>query len=395
MVLSKLPVAALAALLLGGLGACSVPMGPGATRGDAAPAATPGEPAPETPRVGSGGAMRLALLVPEGAESDPASRLATALVVAARMAAEAPGAPPMDLRVYDTEGEPERAAAAAERAIADGAQMLLGPLFTASTEAVGRAAAPSGTPVLAFSNDSTAAGGPVWIAGYTPEAEATRVLDYARSQGLRRPAVLHPDTPYGRKVAAAARRAAGPAPGPARAYERSFKGIETASRGFVEAAKAAGADAVLLPSGGDELKAVASFLNFHALDPGAVRYLGTAKWNARATLEEPALRRGWFAAPDPDRAAEFAARYAALTGETPPPLAHLGHDAVAIAAEIALTARGDARAALGRMRGFAGALGRVRFGPDQVGERALTVLEVGAGRFLVRDPAPAAPAGGS
>lgn len=395
MVLSKVAATAIVALLLTGLAACSVPMGPAGQHSAPVSAPAPDAPASQPGSPRAGGPTRLALLVPEGAESRSAARLASALILAARMAAEAPGAPPLELRVYDTAGQPEIAETAAARAIADGADILLGPLFTASTEAVARAAAPARLPVLAFSNDSAVAGGPVWITGYTPEAEARRVLEYARSQGLRRPAVLHPDTAYGQKAATAARRVTGGALGPAMAYERSFKGIEAASRSFAEAVRAEAADAVLLPAGGDELKAVASFLNFHALDPGVLRYLGTAKWNARATLEEPALRGGWFASPDPDRAGDFAARYAALTGESPPALAHLGFDAVRIAAEIALTARGDANAALRRARVFDGALGPVRFGPDQVAERALAVLEVGPGQFVLRDPAPVSPAAGS
>ena len=181
-------------------------------------------------------------------------------------------------------------------------------------------------------------------------------------------------------------------------YERSFTGIERAAEGFARTARERGVAAVLLPGGGDELKTVASFLNYHRLDPERVRFLGLRKWNTRASFEEPALRGGWFVAPDPDRAEAFAARFFAATGREAPALAHLGYDAMRLAMRAGDGARGSqriTRRALLAAGGVEGALGPLRLRADQTADRALAVLEVGAGRFVLREPARLPVAGGS
>jgi ABC-type branched-subunit amino acid transport system substrate-binding protein len=361
-------------------------------------------PAPLRPAVPQGPApvdpmqpVTVALLVPQGAAEEGPAALARALVSAARMAEQDLNDPRLRLRLYDTAGRPEIAAAAADRAIADGADLILGPLFAVNTREVGRIAAAAGVKVLSFSNDATVAGGPVYVTGFTPASEVRRVLGYAASRGLRSVAVFAPLTDEGD----AALRGVDDAQArglvrvvATRSYERSFKGIEAASEGFAAEARAGGAEAILLPSGGSELQAVGSFMNYHALDPLRVQYLGTHRWKARASFEEPALEGGWFAAADPALEARFSERYMAQTGERAPPLAFLGYDAVTIAGTLLAEARqrpGSAPfspQALMRPEGFDGALGPVRFLPGGVAERALAVLAVGAGTFDVLDPAP-------
>lgn len=384
----------LALALAGTMAGCTVP--PPAA--EAPPRTSEAAPAQETGRTGGAGPLRIALLVPRSGESTQAATLGRALADAARLALDEAGQVWATLRVYDTRGRPETAAAAAGTALEEGADLVLGPLFAHSTRAVGAAVAGRGVAVLSFSNDSAVAGGPVWITGYTPEAEARHIVAHAGRRGIRRIAVFRPDTEYGAKALAGARAAGGTRLAPVASYERSFRGIERASGGFAESARLEGAGAVLLPAGGDELKTVASFLNYHALDPENVRYLGLRKWQSAASFEEPALRGGWFAAPDPDRAADFAARLRAATGAPAPALAHLGHDAMAVALTLAAGSGGAppfTRRALTAPQGFEGALGRLRFGPDQVAERALAVLSVGAGEFVPRAPARLPFAGGS
>lgn len=147
---------------------------------------------------------------------------------------------------------------------------------------------------------------------------------------------------------------------------------------------------------------MASFMNFHRLDPLEVRYLGLGQWNSGASFEEASLRGGWFPAPDPDAFEVFAGRYRARYGADPPVLATLGYTAVQVAGQLVRAAREGrgggplfSDAALTRPEGFSGALGPVRFRPDGTAEHAMAILEVGPRRFLVRDPAPAAFRAGS
>ena len=174
---------------------------------DGAPAEVSPDPA------GRAGPARVAILVPESAEDAGAAALGRALADAARLARDSGGADRPVLAVYDTAGRPDLAAAAARKALREGADVILGPLFTDSTRAVGDAVAGQGVPVLAFSNDAAAAGGPIWITGSTPEAEARRIVAHADRQGLRPIGVFRPDTDYGaraRRCQGSRGRAAGP-----------------------------------------------------------------------------------------------------------------------------------------------------------------------------------------
>ena len=58
-----------------------------------------------------------------------------------------------------------------------------------------------GVPVVAFSNDTTAAGNGAVILGLTPTTEIRRITSFAQSRGLRRIAAFLPDSAFGFLVA--------------------------------------------------------------------------------------------------------------------------------------------------------------------------------------------------
>ncbi|MEO0623686.1 MAG: penicillin-binding protein activator [Pseudomonadota bacterium] len=386
------------------LGACSQSSGPGPWPGtvpnDSQTASSSGSETSGQSRalaIDPSQPVTLALLVPRTAQSDGAAALGGALANAAQLGVSELRDPQLRLRVYDTAGQPATAAVAARKALADGADIVLGPLFSGSTKAVADVVLPEGVPVISFSTDTAVAGIGVYVSGYAPEAEARRILDYAGAQGRRFVGIFRPLTPYGEaadrgvRAASASGRIEVVAAG---AYERSFKGIETASAPFASDASSAGANAVLLPSGGKELQAVSSFLNYHRLDPARTKYLGLGQWNSRASFQEASLLGGWFPAPDPDAVRRFSSLYSARFGGQPPVLASLGYNAVRIAGELLAEARQTGRAdlfdhaAVTRPAGFRGAFGPVRFRDDGVAEHGLAILEVGQRTFVVLDPAP-------
>ncbi|WP_285673170.1 penicillin-binding protein activator [Paralimibaculum aggregatum] len=358
-------------------------------------------PAPEGHRIAPGSPVTLALLVPQTASAEGAARLGRAIANAAQLGLEDLRNPNISLRVYNTGGQPQTARAVAEQALREGADLFLGPLFAANTEAVGAVAAASDRKVISFSTITAVAGDPVSLIGYSPEAEARRVLSYAAAQGRRDVAVFYPGNDYGEAAVRGAQSVPGVQITAVGDYERSFKSIEENSRPFAQAARELGATSVFLPAGGKELQAVASFVNYHGLDPQRVQYVGLGQWNSRATLQEPSLQGGWFPAPDPDAFARFAGRYRDRFGEEPPLLATLGHTAVQVAGQLLASAAAEGRddpfsaARIVRPQGFRGTLGPLRILPDGTSEHAMAILEVSAGRFVTRDPAPLAIGAGS
>ena len=64
-------------------------------------------------------------------------------------------------------------------------------------------------------------------------------------------------------------------------------------------------DALFIPEGGAQLKALAPQLPYFKIDPDQVKFLGTGLWDDPNLGTEPALDGGWYAAPPPEARADF------------------------------------------------------------------------------------------
>jgi ABC-type branched-subunit amino acid transport system substrate-binding protein len=328
----------------------------------------------------------------------------------------------------DTKGTAEGAAAAAKQALAQGADIILGPVFSPEVKAAAPLAREHGVPMLAFTTDRTAAGQGVYALGFLPGGQVERVFAYARSQGRQRFAVLAPNTDYGRAVAEAARAAASaagaelvraeyydPAASEFTGPVKRFASVDTRARALQrerDALKARGDDesraalkamgnaqtkgdapfdAVLLPDDGVRLKTIASLLAYY--DAEGIKLLGTMLWDDGRASGEPALVGAWYPAPAKDTHAQLEQRYEKAFGPVAPRVAGLvgiGYDATALAAALARQGFGHyPAAALQNPNGFAGVDGIFRLNPDGTAERGLAVREITADGSREVSPAPA------
>ena len=348
------------------------------------PSATRGVPVP------------VALLVP-GAEGQPGDALISRdLEQAARLAAADLQGAAVELRVYTTGGRAGGAQAATQRAIEEGATIIVGPLYAEAANAAGLTAAPFGVNVLTFSNNPAVAGGNVFLLGSTFDNTAERLVRYAASQGRDDILVVAADNPAGAVGQAAIQRAAANARGARIAgvsqYEFSQNGVAAAAPRIAAAARASGADAVFLTADtAGALPLLAQLLPEQGIRPPAQQYIGLARWDIPpTTLALPGVQGAWFALPDPQQAAAFRARYEAAYGAPPHPLAGLAYDGVALVGALAASGRGGLGAReITRGQGFAGTGGAFRLRPDGTIERALAVAEIRGGQAVVIDPAPA------
>jgi ABC-type branched-subunit amino acid transport system substrate-binding protein len=292
------------------------------------------------------------------------------------------------LLVKDTGSTPEGALAATESALAEGARLILGPLFGPQVAAAGPAARAAVVPMISFSTDLGAAGDGVWVMGILPRIQVERVVGYTASRGLRRLAVLAPANAYGDAVVNALYQSTA-GTGVSIGQVQRYAPDETDLSPIVTAL-GTGMDAVLLPEGGNRLRVLAPLLAYHDIDPAQVRFLGTALWDDPTLGLEPTLIGGWFAAPDPVPWSDFSNRYRELHAEAPPRLATLAYDATALAAVLSRSALGPdfAPATLTQPNGFAGIDGIFRLTPEGSVERGLAVLEVQREGAVVIDPAP-------
>ena len=333
--------------------------------------------------------LRVGILLPFTSGTAATRNLAAAMLNAAELALFDSGAKDMVLITAEENGTPADAAAAAKKLLAQGAEIIVGPLFGTSVTAVAPLARDRGVPVLAFSTDKSVAGKGVYLLSFLPQSEVARVVSYAVSEGHHQLAAMVPQNDYGDVVA--------------EAFQDAIKRAGAANAGVERFAPNAGAimepsqkmaktpaDAVMIAQGGTVLRAIGPSLTYNGLDPAKVKLLGTGLWYDPAVSREQSLAGGWFAAPEPHAADDFNAKYKDAYGATPPQLASLAYDAISL---VALLGKGPAYhrftpAALMDPNGFNGVDGIFRFQPDGPSERGLAVLEVAPDGFNVVSPAP-------
>jgi len=345
--------------------------------------------------------VTVALMVPGGTADQGRQVLASNLENAARLAIADLQGVQIDLRVYQTGGDPARAAQLAAQAVTDGAKIIVGPLLAAEATAVGAAVAGAGINVLSFSNNPSAAGRNVFLLGPTFENTASRLMSFAASQNKGRVLLVSEQTPAGQAAETAVRAAAartGANLAATQSYAFSQQGVVDALPRITAAARSSGAQTILVTAGSEgALPILAELLPQNGLSPVQFQYAGLTRWDVpAATLNLRGLQGGWFALPDPALTARFDARYAASYGAAPNPVAALAYDG--IAAVGALLRQGGAEALsaarITQGQGFAGVNGVFRFRADGLNERGLAVAQVREGQSVVISPAPRSFAGG-
>jgi ABC-type branched-subunit amino acid transport system substrate-binding protein len=340
-----------------------------------------------------GQTVEVAMLLPLSSQQGGDAIIARSLENAARIAASEQTGVTLDIRVYDTGGNPAQAASAAQRAVQEGADVILGPLRSEAAAAVGVAVANSGVAVLSFSNNTEVAGGNVFVLGQTFQNTANRIVSYAARQGAGNIVLVHASNLAGEVARDAVRSAAarsGATVAAAIPYEFSQTGVINTVPQVVEAVRSTGANAVLLASdSAGALPFFAQLLPENGLDTQAVRVLGLTRWDVPPqTLEFAGLQGGWFTVPDPGAISTFEARYAASYGAPPHPIASLAYDGMRAIAE---TAAGTGRvgpADLAGSPGFQGANGVFRLLANGTNERALAIAQVIDNQVAIVDPAP-------
>ncbi len=402
-----------------------------------------------TPPPGVSPTVQVGLLLPL---SGPHAGLGQGLLNAAQLALFSLAGDGFTLAPVDTKGTAEGAAIAARKAIDDGAQLILGPVFSSSVKSAAPIARARNIQVVSFSNDRAVAGNGVYVMGFAPETQIERVLVFAKARGIQRVAAIAPVGAYGDRVEQILLNLA-PLLGLEIKAVARHRGHSTQSLTPVvkhlanydarrsvllarrkalesqtdEASKRAlrrlgnrdtlgdvDFDAVFLPQGGNALRALAPLLAFYDIDPRKVRMLGTVEWATPVIATEPALFGGWFAAPPPAARRVFEAEYKKAFGVGPARVASLAYDATALAAVLARAAkvrpdpvrysgarpgtdlnfRPPARrqifsaVALTASNGFDGVDGIFRLLPSGLVARGLAVMEVRPRRFEVVSPAP-------
>jgi len=343
------------------------------------------------PGLAQGTPVRVGVILPFSAGAPGTRALAQSLLKAAELAMFDSGNRSLLLMTADEGNGGPQAADAARKLLAQGAEVIVGPLFGLSAQAVAPVARDRGVPVLSFSTEKGVAGNGVYLLSFLPQNEVRRVVAFAAANGHRNFAALVPQSAYGDVAQAAFADSVAAVHGALVDVERfpANAGAVAEPAGKVAGS---GADAVLIAQGGTMLRAIAPTLSFAGATRDKVKLLGTGLWDDDAALaREASLEGSWYAAPAPNADVEFIAKYRGAFNAAPAKLASLAYDAVSLVALLSQSAppyRRFTAAALMDPNGFSGVNGIFRFNADGASERGLAVLEMTAGGPIVVSPAP-------
>lgn len=347
------------------------------------------------PSINTSKPVPVALLVPQTSQSSGDAVLSQSLENAARLAMSDLNGVEIDLRVYDTAGDAAVAQTAALAAVRDGAKIILGPLRSGPSNAVGVALAGKGVNVLSFSNNTSIAGGNVFVLGPTFENSAKRMASFAARNGKSNILTVHAQNvagEAGRSAIANGLALSGAGNAGAVSYEFSQQGVVNAVSDVRDAVRRSGADALFLTSDtSGALPLFSQLLPEAGVDPEEVQFIGLTRWDIPAqTLDLPGVQGGWFAMPDPALNGQFRDRYSLAYGTTPHPIGGLAYDGIAAIGALVSQGKSDAltTAALTQGAGFQGVNGVFRLRADGTNERGLAVATIRDKQVVIIDPAP-------
>jgi branched-chain amino acid transport system substrate-binding protein len=343
------------------------------------PLAPPGGAAPATPQAGTAmgaGPVKVALILPLTQNGQP-SNIGVSLKNAADLALAEAGNTDITLLVKDDASTPEGATTAAQSALSDNADLIIGPLYSANVRAVAQVVTAAHKPMIAFSTDASAAQPGVYLLSFLVETYVDRIVDYAVSKGKKSFAALIPNNEYGRIAEAefqqvCARRGV-------RVMEIEHYQPQNMGAAVAKVAQLGNQiDALFIADQAAAMPAMAKALQANGLNSHKVQVLGTGLWNDARVLSLPALQGAWFAAPDNTGFTAFAARYRAKYGSDPTRIATLSYDAVSLAVALAHRPNPDHFSAnvLTNHSGFNGADGVFRFETNGMNQRGLAIMEI-------------------
>lgn len=389
--------------------------------------------------------VKVALLLPL---SGGYAELGQSMLHGAQLALFDISEPSLELIPIDTKGTALGATRAVEEAASKGVKLILGPVFSESTQAVVPLSFKYDVNILSFSNDVSLKEEGIFLLGYSPEQQVMRVVDYTLKAGGDFYGAIVPNDAYGSLVASALRARVKShdrhvanvsfyQPDAASVRGDLYRVMQSLQKSSYQRLRAIavkqrvtalldnsdlvptaeeqvwldmlekGEDYVayallqdpprtdvrkhlLVVEGGERLKEVGSLLRNYDLVGDSISVLGSGQWDVSSVVSIPSLRGGLFATVDPRLQERYKEHFSRAYGYEPPVLSRLAYDGVALSAALAkLPGGGDfSYRSLTNKRGFVGVDGIFRLRQDGITERGLAVMRVSEQGVDVVDAAP-------
>jgi branched-chain amino acid transport system substrate-binding protein len=268
----------------------------------------------------------------------------------------------------DTSTSPTIAQNAANEAIAQGAEMIIGPLFSQSVLDVAKVATPKHVPVLALTNNRQVAQTGVHVFGFAPEDQVKRISDYALMQDMGHIALLAPNDMYGQVVTNALKAnlsAKGGVLTASENYGKRSSNMVAAAKRLQESYRLQPFKALMIADTITNSELLLKSLKEQGLDLSNITLLGTALWEDGAITPISPLVGGLYATTDPKLYSSFTRRFNAVYGYEPRKIASLTYDAVRLLAERGKNIQGN---------GLGMATGAYKINASGITERNLAVM---------------------
>jgi len=331
------------------------------------------------------GPTKVAILLPL---SGPNADLGQAMLQAAQLAVFDINNDGFELIPHDTKGTFDGGEKAAENAINNDAQIILGPLFADAVRGAKKIATPNDVKIIAFSTDWTLGNTATFLMGFMPFSQVDRIANYATSQRLNRFAIIAPQGKYGDAVTAQFKQRV-TENGGSIASTINFIPNDAAVVSQINAINPNDIDAVFIPTGSKDLEVITNALNNMLTDkgmsPSKIKRLGTGLWDDTNIANMMGIQGGWFAAPPAGSRQGFEQKYQSTYGQVPPRIATLAYDATALSA--ILSTKGYGFNVITDPNGYAGIDGVFKFGANGLIQRNLAVFEINKG--TIKEIAPA------
>lgn len=333
--------------------------------------------------------IHLSMLLPLSGKN---AALGTALQNAATLAINDLKSDGIEIEFQDTQSTPEGAKIAAQKAISQNTRLVLGPIFADDVRAARSVMAATTIPMIAFSTDMSVASLGTFIMGVLPQDQARQIAAFAATRGARNTLIIAPNDPYGQLMvhtySLVFRSAGGGITGPLLISPTDTDEVLSGKiAGAFSANSGVKIDAAFLPlSPARAAKIIDTVTRFVGTDRPII--LGTGAWEETDATTLPALSGAFYAAPSSDLRTQFEGTYRQNFEATPPRLAALSYDSVALAITLGRTlgATGYTFTSLTNSSGFSGINGLFRFKTDGTVERSLSIMSIQQGGPRVITP---------
>jgi hypothetical protein len=293
---------------------------------------------------------------------------------------------------FDTAGG-EKAVKAANDAISNNVDVVIGPLFSDSVSAVKPLLRASNIPVLSFSNNIDVAEPGVWVLGYLPEQQITQLVDFAVARGKQNFGILSSNSRLGKKITnAAISQLSEYGLSPRTVFELYnisqmeqevlLSQIKTFAK-YVDTSKdpltlpPPAYDTVIIAGDTDFILQVAPILSYYDLGPDRALFMGIDKWNQPKMLNEPSLQNAVLTLPKRPEEEKFNNVWQAEFAFESNDLAKISFDASALVIAKALANSPIPLSDdLATQPGFIGFSGQFKMSRSGLTERVFEIMEI-------------------